>query len=201
MNTSHKVLHLSLMLAMTLPVTSALAISIDTSLPASANEWQNGIQIAEAKGAVQQFKNAGDADRLQHRVNEPVNDQAERSRLEKHDQKLDQLKTQDRLKTQDQLQDPDHLKDQDRLRDRDRLKDETHTDSQQLSDNQQMLQTQSQFQHRYQFENQSAGQGFNTSGSMYQRKGSGGSMGGGGSSAARGSSAGGNTKGGGSGRH
>ncbi|MEJ2693501.1 MAG: hypothetical protein P8166_10705 [Candidatus Thiodiazotropha sp.] len=229
MNVSRKVLHLSLTLAMSLPGYAAIASSDETT-PASGNEAApNATQLAAGKGGAQLFKNAGDADLLRHRVNEPAKDQAERSRQERqapadqlnpqdtreipdlikqqdrlrdHDPLRDQdaLHDQDRLRERDHLREQDPLHEQDRLRDRDRLSERAQTESPQAAGDQLKARQQSrnQFLDRYQFEQRSAGQGFDTGGSMYQRMGSGGSaIGGGGPSTRAGSSSGGHAQGGG----
>jgi hypothetical protein len=171
MNVSRKVLHLSLLLAMSLPIATIWAAS-DDSLPlADGIESTSGAQIAAGKSNAQQFKNAGEADKLRHRVNQVDKENADRTRLEQHDQDADSLKQQDRLKDRDQLKDQDKIQDQ--LRQQDRLKDADQSKTQQQSQN------------RYLFEKRSAGQGFGSGGSMFQSMGSSSSMGGGHSSAQR----------------
>jgi hypothetical protein len=210
MNVSRKVLHLSLLLAMSLPGYVALALSDETT-PASSNAAAtHAMQLAVGTGGAQRFKNAGDTDRLRHRVNEPVKEQAERSRLEKQapaDQlnpqepleTPDLIKKQDRLRERDQLRDQDPLQDQIRLRDRDRPSDAAQTENPQPAGDQlnTRQQTRDQFLDRYQFEQGSAGQGFDTGGSMYRRTDSGGTVGGAGLSTRAGSSSGGHAQGGG----
>jgi hypothetical protein len=185
MNVSRKVLHLSLLLAMSLPIATTWAAS-DDSLPlADGNESTSGAQIAAGKGNAQQFKNAGEADKLRHRVNQVDKENADRTRLEQHDQDADSLKQQDRLRDRDQLKDQDKIQDQ--LRQQDRLKDADPTKTQQQSG----IQLKQQSQNRYLFEKRSAGQGFGSGGSMFQSMGSSSSMGGGHSSAQRSSGGGG----------
>jgi hypothetical protein len=156
MNVSNKVLHLSLFLAMTLPALGALAETGESEIIGNVGETQSGIQVAAGKSGGQQFKNAGEADKLRHRVNEAENDQAERKRLENQDQDSDQLKQQDRLRDQDRLKDQDQLKDQDRLRDQDQLKDGDQTKTQQQSGDQSIQQDPYKFQDKYHFEKRAA---------------------------------------------
>ncbi len=188
MNVSPRVLHLSLMLAMALPAAAALTEESRTAFGADNIRTPDSIQVAAGKGEAARFNNAGEADRLRHRVNEADVEQAVRQRLEKTDGAGDQLKTQDQLKTRDQL------KSQDQLKIHDRLQDGSQSGDQQSSGEQN--QPQFRFQDRYQFEEPSAGQGFNTSGSMVRQMGSGGAMSGGGTMSG-GSSLGGGAHGGG----
>lgn len=158
MNVSKKVLHLSLLLAMTLPAAVVLADDSENATTEEGSQTQYETQVAAGKGSPQQFKNAGEADKLRHRVNEADKEQAERKRLEKQDQDGEQLKEQDRLREQDQLKQQDMLK----------QGDQTGSQQQSGEESQQMSQTRNQFQHRYQYETRSAGQGFSTDGSMFQ---------------------------------
>ncbi len=192
MNNPLKVLHLSLVLAMTLPAFGAMAAG-DEVVPAGDAAQT---QIAAGKGGGQPFTNAGEADKLRHRVNEPDKEQAQRNRLEKQTGDEDALKQQDRLREQDRLKEQDQLKEQDRLRERDQLKEQDRLkDRDRQSGTPQQSgtgkQVQNQYQHIYRFQNGasyesgSAGQGFDGGGSMFQRMGGGNPLGSGLPSAGR----------------
>ncbi|MCU7852471.1 MAG: hypothetical protein KZQ80_09685 [Candidatus Thiodiazotropha sp. (ex Monitilora ramsayi)] len=111
MNDSLKVLHLSLLLAMTAPVSNAMAESnIDQAV--DRDQLQAAV-TEEVKNDGHQFSNESEADRLRHRVNEQ---EREQTRSEEQNELKKQMKH--------------------------------------------------QFQHRFQYEDRTAGQGFNSGGSM-----------------------------------
>ncbi|MET0027948.1 MAG: hypothetical protein ABW101_09955 [Candidatus Thiodiazotropha sp.] len=187
MKTTRKVLHLSMALAMTLPLVSAQAWSDETDVTDTPDETVVESPESPVSGTQQMFRNAGESDRLRHRVGENDNGEARRTRLESSAESSigeddstvdgdptvssDQTPRQDRDRTrdQDQVQDESPDYDQIRQRDRDRLSAEDREDS--------------GFEDPYQFGNRSAGQGFSTSGSMYRSMGAN-SRGSGGSSSA-----------------
>ena len=85
MHLQNKVLHLSLLLAMLLPPFTAAADSSETPMTSADGDDHSGEQVATGKGESYKFKNSGEANRLRHRVNEAEKDEAERRRLERHE--------------------------------------------------------------------------------------------------------------------
>jgi hypothetical protein len=172
-----KVLHLSLFVAMLLPPITASAASDE------AVQIKDGIraQIKEQEpaGEAQRLKNAGESQRLRHRLSETVTEEAERSRLEKREHLRDAEQVQSQVQDpsleqsgdEDRLTEQDKQQDRDRIRDQDRLMDESHTNDPALS-GEQSEETGRRFD-PYQFDDHSAGQGFNTDGSMFQKRGGG----------------------------
>lgn len=184
MHSQIKVLHLSLALAMAL---SPLAISADSSetMPGSVGTNNpGGEQVASGKGQAQQFKNAGESNRLRHRVNEAEKDKATRKRLEKHEGEEDgdgsQDQDQDQLQERERKMEQSRSDDQDQEMDQDRVRDQARTRDHQLDP--------------YAFENGPAGQDFSDDVSMYQIM-SGGSASGNGRSSTASRSAGGTRRG------
>ncbi|MET0064998.1 MAG: hypothetical protein ABW076_01495 [Candidatus Thiodiazotropha sp.] len=174
MKTSRKVLHLSMALAMTLPLVSGQAWPEETSVPETPDETV--VESPEpASGTQQMFRNAGESQRLRHRVGENEDAQAQRTRLESAgdvssgddgtsavgDPALatDHTPSQNRDRTRDQDQQQDQSPDYEQIRQRDR--DRLSVDDR----------DESGFEDPYQFGNRSAGQGFSTSGSMYRSMG------------------------------
>lgn len=186
-----KVLHLSLLLAMVLPPFAVAADSSETSLTSSDTQDHAGEQVAVGKGESHKFKNAGESSRLRHRVNEAEKDEAERHRLEKHEDESgtgesseegpsgerDRVKDQTRIKDQDSLMDQSQVRDRDRIRDPDSERDAGQTDTTAFSSDQRKAQSR-QFD-PYAFEERPGGQRFSTDGSMYQSMGRSSAKGGG----------------------
>ncbi len=175
MKTTRKVLHLSIALAMTLPLVSGQVWSDETGVTDTPDETVVESPDPPITGTQQMFRNAGESDRLRHRVGENDSGQAQRTRQESAtgtstgdvDSTVDSdpavsgdhtpMQDRDRTRDQDQLQDESPDYDQIRQRDRDRLSAEDRDTS--------------GFEDPYQFGNRSAGQGFSTSGSMYRSMG------------------------------
>ncbi len=173
MKATRRVLHLSIALAMSLPLVNGPAWSDETSVAQVPDESGAEAPDSLPAGTQSMFRNAGESDRLRHRVGENEQAQARRSRLESdanssagdtgstsvRDPRLatDHTPAQDRGRTRDQLQDDSLNYEQTRQRTRDRLTDEARTEP--------------GFEDPYQFENPMAGQGFNSSGSMYRSMG------------------------------
>lgn len=175
MNFQRKVLHFSIALVMTLPATIVLAESSDSDL----------LRIRD-----------------QDRIEDP-------SMLKDQDRTRDQVRLvdPDPLKTSDQLQTRDRLKDQAAVNDPDQVQERVHRQDEdsipaESSPNDTLTQQnrhqyRHQFMDRYQFEERPTGQGFSTSGSMYQGAHGSGSASGGESSGIGGASAGGGSDNGG----
>ncbi len=170
MKATRRVLHLSIALAMSLPLFNGPAWSDESPVAEVPDESVTESPDALPQGTQSMFQNAGESDRLRHRVGENEQSQARRSRLESDTESsaddagstavrdpllaTDHTPAQDRDRTRDQLQDDSLDYEQTRQRARDRLTDEA--------------QTEPGFENPYQFGNSIAGQGFNTSGSMYR---------------------------------
>ena len=162
MNVTPKVLHLSLLLAMTAPAmaqTTPGPVAIDLSAPAVE-------QTATTSGAPHQRLLMLSEDQLQTQDRQQIKD-----RLQTDDPDMLQTRDRDQLKSQDQdklqTQDPDMLQ----TRDRDQLKSGAGDASGSQQKSQQKLQKQEKHEYRnmFQYEERDAGQGLNTGGSMNRR--------------------------------
>jgi len=154
MNVSPKVLHLSILLAMTLPAMAQTTLD-------KVQSAENGMPYASVLEA---------RDTLQHRTMLLSEDKL---------QTQDRLRIQDKLYDQDQLQ----TQDRDRLQTRDQDKLQTPAQDGSGSGKQLQKQQKHEIRNMFQYEERESGQGFSTGGSMNRRMnsvGSGSSGGGGG---------------------
>jgi len=168
MNVKYKVLHLSLLLAMTAPAmaqTTPGPVAIDAATPAVE-------QAASTSGALGQRLLMLSEDQLQTQDRQQIKD-----RLQTDDPDMLQIRDRDQLKTRD----PDILQ----SRDRDQLqsRDGDASGTQQKSQQKLQKHEKHEYRNRFQYEDRDAGQGFNSGGSMNRRMNSfgGGAAGGAGS--------------------
>ncbi len=201
MHVQRKVLHLSLLVAMALPPLALSAASDEAAQNMLGQQAQTATQAAAGQAEAlqnagesqrlrqrineavnekavrsRQEKHEGpsdaDQDQLQARDQDKLQTQ-DQDKLQTQDQ--DKLQTQDQDKLQTQDQDKLQTQDQDKLQTRDQ--DKLHTQDQDGLPEQDKLQTrdrtrdQDRLMDPYGFEDHSAGQGFNSDASMYQRRG------------------------------